>query len=163
MLSNTDSLTHFSRDLATLAVSPYVTLHIHATHSSSSILIQNVGNEKAILNEGSVISPNSAVGSQKQSIIPYDVEKSPQSDSSSSSVSDSASLPANITIHAGRPDVSVLITGVVNECQSGDRVIVAACGPQGLVDAAKGTVGDILVSGSKTIPSVDFHAETFGW
>jgi hypothetical protein len=59
----------------------------------------------------------------------------------------------------GRPDFHAVISKVVDESTVDNRVLVAACGPGGLVDGVR----DAVKKNTKTSgPSVEMHVEAFG-
>lgn len=67
---------------------------------------------------------------------------------------------ATLSTAYGRPDVDSLIKEVVSKADDWDRVVIAACGPSGLMRAVRGTAANaIQVKG----PSVELHCEAFGW
>ncbi|KAF2967632.1 hypothetical protein GQX73_g5931 [Xylaria multiplex] len=60
----------------------------------------------------------------------------------------------------GRPDVEALIREAVASTSTDQRVLIAACGPNNLVDTVRNTTAScIRVDG----PSVELHIEQFGW
>lgn len=59
----------------------------------------------------------------------------------------------------GRPDFNTVISKVVDESTVDSRVLVAACGPGGLVDGVRDAVKRNI---KKSGPSVELHVETFG-
>jgi hypothetical protein len=59
----------------------------------------------------------------------------------------------------GRPDFLAVISRVVDESTVDNRVLVAACGPGGLVDGVR----DAVKKNTKTSgPSLEMHVEAFG-
>lgn len=63
-------------------------------------------------------------------------------------------------IHAGRPDVESIITGAVSVSHLHEHLVVAACGPNDLMQVVRNSVANnINIKG----PSVDFHFEQFEW
>ena len=60
----------------------------------------------------------------------------------------------------GRPDVHSTVRRAASECQSNQRVLVAACGPSGLSNDVRNAVRDCTSIGG---PSLDLHLEAFGW
>ncbi|KAI1301984.1 ferric reductase NAD binding domain-containing protein [Xylaria venustula] len=72
------------------------------------------------------------------------------------STTDNLSLP----IIYGRPDIETSIREAISSAAKDERVLVAACGPQGLVNTVRNTTAScIRVDG----PSVELHCEQFGW
>ena len=59
----------------------------------------------------------------------------------------------------GRPDFHAVISRVVDESTVDKRVLVAACGPGGLVDGVRDAVKKNTKTGG---PSVEMHVEAFG-
>ena len=68
-----------------------------------------------------------------------------------------ANLPSYI--EPGRPDFHAVISKVVEESTVDNRVLVAACGPGGLVDGVRDAVKR---NTKKSGPSVELHVEAFG-
>ena len=68
-----------------------------------------------------------------------------------------ANLPSYI--EPGRPDFHAGISKVVEESTVDNRVLVAACGPGGLVDGVRDAVKR---NTKKSGPSVELHVEAFG-
>ena len=67
---------------------------------------------------------------------------------------------ATLNTTYGRPDVSRLIKDVVAKAEDGERVVIAACGPPGLMRAVRSTAASsIQLKG----PRVELHCEAFGW
>jgi hypothetical protein len=83
-------------------------------------------------------------------LVTYDIEKHPETDVQLSHPS--------TTIRAGRPDIARFIVEMVEKSGSSDRIAVAACGPDGLMQAARKTVAEcIKIDG----PSLELHYEQF--
>ncbi|KAI1130100.1 ferric reductase NAD binding domain-containing protein [Nemania abortiva] len=69
---------------------------------------------------------------------------------------DGSSLPVSY----GRPDIEALVRQAILSVDKDKRVLVAACGPTGLVNTVRNTTAScIRVDG----PSVELHCEQFGW
>lgn len=61
---------------------------------------------------------------------------------------------------AGRPDVDGIVKRIISETSDDERVVIAACGPDGLMFSVRKTAAScISVKG----PSVELHCEQFGW
>ncbi|KAI0974164.1 ferric reductase NAD binding domain-containing protein [Xylaria arbuscula] len=72
------------------------------------------------------------------------------------STTDSVSLP----IIYGRPDIETSVREAIGSAAKNERVLVAACGPLGLVNTVRNTTAScISING----PSVELHCEQFGW
>jgi hypothetical protein len=65
-----------------------------------------------------------------------------------------------LRIHAGRPDVEGIIAGMVNTSRVHEKLVVAACGPNDLMQVTRKTVANNINAGG---PSVDLHCEQFRW
>ncbi|KAI1116360.1 ferric reductase NAD binding domain-containing protein [Nemania sp. NC0429] len=69
---------------------------------------------------------------------------------------DGLSLPLTY----GRPDIEATVRQAILSVDKDKKVLVAACGPTGLVDKVRNTTAScITVDG----PSVELHCEQFGW
>jgi len=81
--------------------------------------------------------------------------------------SDKGGAPASMTIshaeHAvksGRPDLAAMIRNAVTTTPSNQRVLVAACGPGGLMHFVRDTTAKLIRGDG---PAVELHCEQFGW
>ncbi|KUI55365.1 Ferric/cupric reductase transmembrane component 2 [Cytospora mali] len=63
-------------------------------------------------------------------------------------------------VKAGRPDTAALIRGAVSSTPSHQRVLVAACGPDGLMRVVRDTTASLIRGDG---PGVELHCEQFGW
>lgn len=63
-------------------------------------------------------------------------------------------------IASGRPDTAQLIRDAVMTAKAGERVLVAACGPDSLLTVVRDTTAK-LIRGEG--PGVELHCESFGW
>lgn len=80
---------------------------------------------------------------------------------SSSSRSTSCSSSYNgAPVKAGRPDTATLIREAVSGTPSDGRVLVAACGPAGLMRTVRDTTASLIRGDG---PAVELHCEEFGW
>lgn len=153
-----EMLEWFSQPLKELAASPLVNLHLYSTRTPNPSVQILTPSNAASLNEKSNDTPketptmvNSPTSTKNSGEI-YDIEKQPSSPTYSSGLA--------VHLQRGRPDVAALVTEVVERADGNDRVIVAACGPDSLMQITRRTVaGNIKVDG----PSVKYHAEQFGW
>lgn len=59
-----------------------------------------------------------------------------------------------------RPDIENMIRTAVKNANEKDRILIAACGPDGLMRMVRGTAADCI---SARGPSVELHCEQFGW
>lgn len=71
-----------------------------------------------------------------------------------------AGLKPSLSLSAGRPDVKAIIREVVKSTGRDKRIIVAACGPEGLMIDTRNTVARCTTVGG---PSINLHIEAFGW
>jgi hypothetical protein len=63
-------------------------------------------------------------------------------------------------IHAGRPDAASQIREAISSTPSNQRVLVAACGPEGLMRVVRDTTASLIRPEG---PAVEMHCEQFGW
>jgi hypothetical protein len=63
-------------------------------------------------------------------------------------------------LKSGRPDTATLIREAVRSTPPHQRVLIAACGPNGLMRVVRDTTAS-LISGDG--PGVELHCEQFGW
>lgn len=63
-------------------------------------------------------------------------------------------------LKSGRPDTATLIREAVRSTPQNQRVLVAACGPNGLMRVVRDTTAS-LISGDG--PGLELHCEQFGW
>ncbi|CAJ2503027.1 Uu.00g104210.m01.CDS01 [Anthostomella pinea] len=67
---------------------------------------------------------------------------------------------SDLTLIHGRPDTEGLIRAAVRSVGKDQRILIAACGPNGLLDVVRNTTAScISVDG----PAVELHCEQFGW
>jgi len=92
----------------------------------------------------------------------YDLEKGPNKSLATSATSriNPWDSTVSLSISSGRPDIQNLIKQVVANANEDQRIMVAACGPSGLMTDVRKTVAGCV----RTIgPSVELHCEQFGW
>jgi len=63
-------------------------------------------------------------------------------------------------VKAGRPDLAFLIRDAVTTTPPNQRVLVAACGPDGLMRVVRDTTARLIRGDG---PAVELHCEQFGW
>jgi hypothetical protein len=63
-------------------------------------------------------------------------------------------------VKSGRPDAASLIRDAVKTTPQNQRVLVAACGPDGLMQIVRDTTATLIVGDG---PAVELHCEQFGW
>jgi hypothetical protein len=66
----------------------------------------------------------------------------------------------NVPIEHGRPDTAILIQEAIQSVGKDERVLVAACGPAGLIKVVRNTTASLI---RKDGPSIELHCEQFGW
>ncbi|KAK6438723.1 hypothetical protein LTR95_005066 [Oleoguttula sp. CCFEE 5521] len=119
----------FEKELAMLSTDSRITITVHVTQSSKA-KVDVVDN---VLRES----------------LDRDVEKTAAPTSPQSS---------SIDIQTGRPDVSAIVKAVVESSEPADRLLVAACGPSGLILATEEATRSWYSSRGA---SVQLHVETF--
>jgi hypothetical protein len=63
-------------------------------------------------------------------------------------------------ICSGRPDVASIIMESVEKADPHDRIVVAACGPESLMETARRTVARCIKADG---PHLDLHCQQFGF
>ncbi|PSR98996.1 ferric reductase NAD binding domain-domain-containing protein [Coniella lustricola] len=63
-------------------------------------------------------------------------------------------------LRPGRPDTATLIRGAVSSAQRTEKILVAACGPSGLMKTVRNTTASLI---SVDGPGIELHCEQFGW
>lgn len=63
-------------------------------------------------------------------------------------------------VKSGRPDVASLVRQAVAMTPQNQRVLVAACGPDGLMRVVRDTTAKLIIGDG---PAVELHCEQFGW
>ncbi|CZR64086.1 related to ferric-chelate reductase [Phialocephala subalpina] len=161
----------FQKELAELQTSHRVNIILHATRpsihevrqSTSRSPISPVDEEKALHDSFSFSNPpQSLVPNSPILSLPEDPEKDEihHAQTSHRYIDHAWSSTSSVNILPGRPDVDHIVKKVVSETGDDQRVVVAACGPDGLMwRVRKATAGVIRVGG----PSVELHCEQFGW
>ena len=66
----------------------------------------------------------------------------------------------DIPLVYGRPDTASLIKEAVQSVAKDQRVLVAACGPTGLIEVVRDTAASCIRANG---PAVELHCEHFGW
>lgn len=147
----------YPKELQELEASPLVTLLIHSTRSSST---SSLNDPKAQSysppialgdSEKAPISASSLATSSSNS-AEFDVEKHPEK------IDNIASR--KLSIVAGRPSISNLITSLAESADSNDRIAVAACGPESMMSVTRKTVAKCI---SPNGPSMELFCEQFGF
>ncbi|KAI1850219.1 hypothetical protein JX265_002116 [Neoarthrinium moseri] len=66
----------------------------------------------------------------------------------------------DMPVEEGRPDVVALLQEAVKSSGRDKRILIAACGPDGLMKAVRNTAAGLI---TKDGPSIELHCEQFGW
>ncbi len=135
----------FTEELAQIAASPLINLAIHTTSNTFSILATK---------ETTSTSSDVELG-----VLPSPEVPVPVSVSVSSSKIAAMQIPAG-SISTGRPNIPSMISSIVKNVKLDERVVVAACGPEGLVNVARNATARCVRAGGR---SVELHVEQFGW
>ena len=99
-----------------------------------------------------------SVGRPKPTTLREDPEKDAiMSDSEQSTV---PSTMNDIPLVYGRPDTESLIREAVYSVAKDQRVLIAACGPIGLIEVVRDTAASCIRANG---PAVELHCEHFGW
>lgn len=90
-------------------------------------------------------------------------QRTPSDDSLATTYSGAGSTTADEhrdVLKAGRPDMATLIREAVRSTPPRQRVLVAACGPDGLMRIVRDTTASLIRGDG---PGVELHCEQFGW
>ncbi|KAI0431711.1 ferric reductase NAD binding domain-containing protein [Xylaria sp. FL1042] len=173
-----DSVEWFTQhlnDLLTHECAPKIGLKIHLTRVKTLTKIERVApiprlssqifaviesNPDSILDKG---LDSSRLSTETSSVVLRDED--PEKHDTISTVESIEAIPSmagglNIPVRYGRPDIETSVREAIASVAKNERVLVAACGPTGLVNAVRNTTAScISVDG----PSVELHCEQFGW
>lgn len=72
----------------------------------------------------------------------------------------SETSPLRHAVSSGRPDTATVIFDTVGSTPADQRVLVAACGPPGLMRVVRNTTAKCIRGEG---PGVELHCEQFGW
>ncbi|KFZ02558.1 hypothetical protein V500_00103 [Pseudogymnoascus sp. VKM F-4518 (FW-2643)] len=162
------SLSWFHAELCELRLDPRIEIMIHVTNNVESSTVVSLSgypekNSPITTEESSQTSlaittlsdMEKAFEPEQTSISekPIDLEKAPAYDHVEAAGSDIETLP-------GRPSIPALMESLVDNGDSMKRVIVGACGPEGLLEAVKSTESRCIRPDG---PSFTLHTEGFGW
>ncbi|KAI0146941.1 ferric reductase NAD binding domain-containing protein [Xylariaceae sp. FL1272] len=67
---------------------------------------------------------------------------------------------SHLPVTHGRPDIDAMIKEAIASATKEQRVLIAACGPAGLVNAVRNTTANCI---SVRGPAIELHCEEFGW
>jgi len=73
----------------------------------------------------------------------------------------SFTLPPNLSLLPGRPDVTAYIREAVSSLGPDKRVLIAACGPPSMLKTVRNVSAECIQL--RNTPSVELHCEQFGW
>ncbi len=76
------------------------------------------------------------------------------------SESSNETTPLRHAVSSGRPDTATLVLNAVRSTPAEQRVLVAACGPAGLMKVVRNTTAKCIRGDG---PGVELHCEQFGW
>jgi NAD(P)H-flavin reductase len=169
---NIESFSWFANELAELQASPIVTLRLYTT--SSATPRGNIAVIESLPTPGPVVSSNDEGQPHRSKSVPpttvkhdspVDLEKAPtltSSDTLTETVAQRTPFASTATLNtvSGRPDVRTIIKDIVSKAQDIDRIVIAACGPPGLMTAVRSTTAN-LIQGQG--PRIEMYCETFGW
>ncbi|KAG9233151.1 ferric reductase like transmembrane component, partial [Amylocarpus encephaloides] len=162
----------FSKELADLQVSPRVSFFLHTTRPTPTHSATGTGTQTPT----SIVSP-SPTDEEKQMSFSEKEQENPGPISASRKTTHldfgiekkESQLPlknrilwdaSGLDVAHGRPDIKALIRDVVSRSSPDERIMIGACGPDSLMtDVRRNVTRAISVSG----PSVEYHAEQFGW
>ncbi|KAF2760648.1 hypothetical protein EJ05DRAFT_509154 [Pseudovirgaria hyperparasitica] len=146
-IRHSDNMTWFSTQLAVLRANPSIRVHVYVTSQVERTRSSSPEFEKSA--HVDVPTPTSDV----EKNVGGDIEKSMPELGVESSVGEE--------VRYGRPDIDALVKRAVGEMSAGQRVIVASCGPQGLMRDVKEATRGVMRSESGV--SVQLYEEAFEW
>lgn len=126
-------------------------------------------NEKAL--ERGIITTNTNIKGhnnttpdpEKALTSPSNYQRTPSDASLATTYSAAGSSTADDhrdVLKSGRPDTATLIREAVRSTPTNQRVLVAACGPDGLMRVVRDTTASLIRGDG---PGVELHCEQFGW
>ena len=147
----------FSKELQELQSSPIVMLRIYCTRASSQSCLNgsfSQSSSTALPHSGTEKTPISSCASSRPTSVKdssnFDLEKHPENVTFSS--------PRRLSIKSGRPDIASIITEMLATADKHERLAVAACGPDSLMQVARQTVARLIKPEG---PSLELHCEQF--
>lgn len=139
-------------------------LNSHRSRVSSTVYITGEAQGSAYTSE--LETKTSEIGAKDTTNLPgSDLGKSKELSQSDSSLERQQgaqwrNLSEDISIEYGKLDVSSVIQAKIQDCQAGERVLVAACGPSSLLKATTDATARCITSKG---PSIELHYEAFAW
>lgn len=106
---------------------------------------------------------NTTADPEKAGSSPTNQHRTPSNDSLATTYSAAGSSTADEhrdILKSGRPDTATLIREAVRSTPPHQRVLVAACGPDGLMRVVRNTTASLIRGDG---PGVELHCEQFGW
>ena len=99
-----------------------------------------------------------SISAPRHATLRQDPEKDAiMSDSEQSTV---PSIITDLPLVYGRPDTENLIREAVQSVAKNQRVLIATCGPAGLIEVVRDTAASCIRPDG---PAVELHCEQFGW
>ncbi|KAI3393953.1 hypothetical protein diail_3432 [Diaporthe ilicicola] len=130
---------------------------------NEKVLEQGLTTKKS-KNRGVTIDPEKAVEVSTEHHHHQHQQRTPSDDSLATTYSSAGSSTAaddhRDVLKAGRPDTATLIREAVQSTPPHQRVLVAACGPNGLMRVVRDTTASLIRTDG---PGVELHCEQFGW
>lgn len=146
----------YAPEIDVLESSPLVTLYLHATRSSSS--------PRNLISYASRHSLGDAEKSSPQYILNTPDTPTSASDPDNYDIEKHPEIPESrrhsTVVAAGRPLITQFITRMVEKADINDRLVVASCGPNTLMQTTRETVADCITTDG---PSLELHCQQFGF
>lgn len=170
---DTDNLSWFANHLQTLKThphSPQVTTSLYVTtatssHSATADSSDAEEDRRALTTHGAGAAATAAEKKPRPVVVA--TASSDPEKAANSSVAQRASTSTDDTGHShgyairpGRPDTATLIREAVLSTPATGRVLVAACGPDGLMRTVRDVTASLIRGDG---PGVELHCEQFGW
>ncbi|RYP64850.1 hypothetical protein DL771_008565 [Monosporascus sp. 5C6A] len=171
-----DNLSWFTQHLNNIRTHVHaskVALKVHLTRMPAPSLTDRGSNPQSADGTGkagcslptSPISPfEKETGSPLSPSIPSPVflREDPEKDANISDSEKSLATSSSIELPLiyGRPDTEGLIRAAVQSAAKDQRVLIAVCGPNGLIEKVRNTAASCIHVGG---PAVELHCEQFGW
>lgn len=157
----TEQQSWFAKELAELNASTLVLLTIHVTRPSASIsskfTIDKLSDDEGIQTPANSEKPSLAPSNTEADI---DIERGDAKKEVAAHIRPVSLLNSSIPIILGRPATAAKINEIVDGTECSDSIIVAACGPEGLMQDIRQAVASMVGAGKR---SVTLHCERFGW
>lgn len=165
LMAHVGFITWYAKELEQLASSPLVRLTIH-----QSTLTDATSRSLPETDRGSIVASKEVPTSTTASLQEGDVEKYQASSlTTSSEEGDVEKNPASGVntqdrrvwkVQPGRPDIAKIIDNAVAEADLKDRLVVAACGPEGLMKTTRQMVSK---NTKPEGPSIELQCEEYSW